>query len=355
MIRFPRAIPTLRPPLPSRRSFPGRRLLTSAVTGTAGAVMLVAAVASTGPICRAVQPDPVTHSAPEAASPTPVTPPQASDRAGAPAPAASPPADRGPAGVFADACRLFDEATSLLENSPDLAKAKYAQSAALFRSLVRPDPTGDLVWDHGLLTNAASASFLAQDYPHAVLLFRRAALAGDLDASTARSLEKARAGVRGDASKPAVVEGALSTGEPWPVVAARFTGVVPPRVAEGAFAVCWSLAWIVAGVRSVTGRPGVPRWPIVVLGVGALLSAALLAPAELLRAGVVPGGESAVVLEDVVPRLGPDAVTHDAAPQPLKAGAEVDLVGGSDGWSCVRSASGGRVWIPSRSVETVYR
>ena len=249
---------------------------------------------------------------------------------------------------------LFDRASALKGDRPAEAAAGHAAAAECFERAAAAGAEGGK-----LEYNLGNAYLLSGDVGRAVLSYRRAERRLGDCARLQANLALARR-MRADRIEPPSASPGVRTLLFWHYDVGR-------GVRAGLFAVCYVLAWCLAGLRRA--RRAGTRWTIRICAAAAvLLGGSLLADSTWLdrsAAGVI-------LAPEVAARTAPgaDAETQDA-PEPgggggavspavpagpaLHAGTEFTLVEARGRWLHIELPDGRQCWIPSRSAALVRR
>lgn len=272
----------------------------------------------------------------------------------APAPAATAGVDAGgvsgePAGMSAARAGELDRerrlrqaldayAAALAETDRDTRLAGFARAERGFASLV-----ADGVETAALWTNLGNAALQAQHPGRAVLAYHRA-LALEPNAPTARqNLAHVRSRLPAWVPRRDAAEGAQRL---------LFYRAIAPRTRAALAAVCFAAmaACVALAVRRREGgREGAFRG--LAIGFGLAWASGIASLAYDARAG--RDDLAVVVADEVLARSADSQLSPLALPEPLPAGAEVELLEQRGGWARVRLANGRDVWVRASSVERV--
>lgn len=239
--------------------------------------------------------------------------------------------------VFERANGLFVEAESVLSDDPTAARELFAQSAALYGSLV----TEHGIASAGLHTNRGSALLLSGDAPRAIASYLRALRVEPMHEGARAGLAEARRA----APSPITANASRRVSE----VVLAWRGVVPRWVVIGVGVVSWWLVFVLVSAALARGdrvpRVGVAACLLVVVGSATALG---VEHAEYALT------THAVVVEEASARLGPGVNAYEEAfSAPLPAGTEVVVLERRREWSRVRLADGRSAWVATNSLESV--
>lgn len=252
-------------------------------------------------------------------------------------------AHAGPVGddivaMFNEANAIYERADETLAEDPQLARAYYAQSAALYRACIEQGGIDNA----DLHANLGNAELRAGNVGLAIVSYRRAERLDPTNPIARAGLAAARSqvGVVVDPDAPRFAIDALFLWRQW----------VPRWLVFGVGALAWVGLWWALGVRSF-GLRRVPAGVIASLGAVALLT---IGGQYAEQRTLYHGRNAVVIAPEILGRNGPNTVAYQPTfADPLVAGVECVVLEERNGWRHVRLNDGQTTWLPADAIETI--
>jgi len=236
--------------------------------------------------------------------------------------------------LLEEANALFREANEEYAQDPAAAVDLYRRAALRYERIARDGG----VQNGRLFYNIGNAYFRSEDIGRAILNYRRAESYIPGDPNLAQNLAYARSR-RQDSFEERQQTRVLQT-------LLFFHYDLAPGTRAVLLALFSSLFWGLAAVKLLRSR-WMPRWPLAVTGLVAVLFAGSLAA----EAAVGASRQSGVILaHEVVARKGDGASYEPSFTDSLHAGTEFVLVESRSDWRHVELPDGRRCWLPASSV-----
>ncbi len=241
------------------------------------------------------------------------------------------------ADLYSQAKDLFRKANELAATAPAEAKDLYGKSAMRFERIIREGG----IQNGKLYYNLGNVYFRIKDIGRATLNYRRAEQYIPNDPNLKQNLAYARE-KRLDEIDEKQQTKVLKTLFFWHYDLSTKTRVT-------AFAVCFMLLWIFAGVRIFTDKSFV-GWCIASSLILSLLFAGSLVADELHLRTSRPG---VIISHEVVARKGNSETYEPSFKDPLHSGTEFTLLEDRGNWYQVELSDSRKCWVPSKGVELV--
>jgi len=239
--------------------------------------------------------------------------------------------------LFSQGKELFRQANELSTSNPDAAKSLYQRAAMSFERIARDGG----IRNGKLYYNIGNAYFRMGDVGRAILNYRRAErlipndpnLRQNLNYAISRRIDK------------------VELNEETKVLKTVFFWHydLSSRTRLTAFAVCFALLWLFAGVRCFKRRAFVSGAIIAAAVLSALLLGSLLVE-SIQDARRSPG---VVVAPEVIARKGNAETYQPSFKEPLHAGTEFDLLEQRGDWAHVELVDGRECWVPAHAIGMV--
>ena len=236
--------------------------------------------------------------------------------------------------LYSVAKRLFAEANELRDSDPSTAADSYRRSALYFERIAEEGG----IRNGKLFYNIGNVYFRLGDLGRAILNYRRALALTPNDPNLNRNIEYARS-KRIDA-----IESEERTAIARILFFWHFDLSSRGRVI--AFALCFVLVWVFAGLKAVLNRSGFV-WAAVVFAALSVLLIGSLSWESIDAARNMPG---TILADEVVGRKGDSETYQPSFQEPLHAGTEFTLRESRESWLLVELTDGRQTWLPREAV-----
>jgi hypothetical protein len=236
-----------------------------------------------------------------------------------------------------EANSLFRQANERYEQDPSAAVDLYRRAALRYERIARDGG----IRNGRLFYNIGNAYFRSEDIGRAILYYRRAEEYMPGDPNLVQNLAYARSR-RLDSFEEQQQTRVLRT-------LLFFHYDLSPGVRAVLLAVFSGLFWALAALKLIRSR-WIPRWPVVLTGVVALMFAGSLAVDAVVGTRQQPG---VILAQEVVARKGDGTSYEPSFTDPLHAGTEFELVESRADWQHVELPDGRQCWLPASSVGLV--
>ncbi len=239
--------------------------------------------------------------------------------------------------LLEEANTLFRQANERYEQDPSGAVDLYRRAALRYERIARDGG----IRNGRLFYNIGNAYFRGEDIGRAILNYRRAENYIPGDSNLTQNLAYARSR-RQDSFEEQQERRVLET-------LLFFHYDLSPSVRAVLLALFSGLFWVLAAVKLVRSH-WIPRWPIVVTAVVALMFAGSLAADATLGKSQQAG---VILAQEVVARKGDGNSYEPSFTDPLHAGTEFVLMESRADWCHVELPDGRQCWLPASSVGLV--